>query len=202
MRGGALFINSIQSVFTLTNNIFIDNTAKLAKAGYTYTSMGFNIGPNYYGKDDSSRKGQFYYQKTSGIMITCLTDLLPDFMKQTDGYEQKVTTWFNSPLEIFYNNFTVKDYGPSIGERLKAATREFLDILEYNPALNLSIKLLRTIAGDSEVSWDKYTAVFNKIGDLGFKIIGPNASIKLAQVGIKIANVATAVVDVFSRIFK
>lgn len=121
MRGGVIFINSMDSVSTFTNNIFTDNQAKMGNIGFTLTPCdGFDLGPNYYGINESSRQNQFYFSKQiSFVETTIMEDILPAFLRQLNGYEQKIVTWFNNPLDVFGNSTAVSN-GDAQSEKEKA----------------------------------------------------------------------------------
>lgn len=131
MRGGVIFINSMDSVSTFTNNIFIDNQAKMGNIGFTLTPFdGFDLGPNYYGINESSRQNQFYFSKQLSFMeCTIMEDILPAFLKQINGYEQKIVTWFNNTLDVF-DNSTALSNGDAQSEKAKAESAIMWEKLE------------------------------------------------------------------------
>ena len=107
-RGGAIFINSHFSDITLTNNMFIENTATLGNSGFTFNIGGiagdsFILGPNYYGETDNCRKGQFYFADINIIPNPM------DLINPVHGHEKRVETWFKNPLDIYSDNAVVEN---------------------------------------------------------------------------------------------
>lgn len=111
-RGGAIFIDSHFSDVKLTKNMFIENYASSGNSGFTCNVGGvfgdaFILGPNYYGESDNSREGQFSYSK---VGVEFVPDIMSEHVGMPDsGYDQKVQTWFRTPLDIYTDNAVVED---------------------------------------------------------------------------------------------